>query len=288
MKNTNKTIPSVSGATDFRAIMAVAHAAISSAIALSASRVNSIGSVKVIASATATYSGQVARMIRPPTNTSNNHATIPATTPRMILSISSSRLLSVCSLSLPLRFEVAFEQRLFEPRHHSRAGAFGVFAAESVLGPFDDDELSLDVILLERLVNDLAVVDRNEIVLVAVNEQRRRIVRRDVDDGRIIGRFLLLEIQGGEAVEHAARALRVEAARERSKVYRRKIGHDRGHAVALFHEIFFGVRIAVVRRSAEHEGQMSARAASEDSQAIRIDAPLFGVVADEADGASDV
>jgi hypothetical protein len=95
-----------------------------------------------------------------------------------IAAVSSCRFLSLRPrLRLLLRFKVAFKQRLFKPCHHGGAGAFSVFAAEPVLGPFDDDELRLDVILLERFVNDLAIVDRNQIVLVAVNEQRRRIVR---------------------------------------------------------------------------------------------------------------
>ena len=76
-----------------------------------------------------------------------------------------------------LRFEFAFKQRLFEPCQHSGGGAFAVLATESMVGAFDYDELSLDVILLKRFVNVFAVTDRDQTILISVNEQCRRIVR---------------------------------------------------------------------------------------------------------------
>ncbi len=72
------------------------------------------------------------------------------------------------------------------------------------------------------------------------------------------------------------------------KIDRRVVGHDGLDAIAFAHERLVGGRVAVVRRRGENHRQMSAGAAAVHAEAVGIDAPLLGVVADEAHRAAHV
>ena len=76
----------------------------------------------------------------------------------------------------------------------------GVGATEAVAGAFDHHQLRRDALLFERPVNPSTVAQGNECVFVAMNEQRGRIVGRDVDDGRDPLGQVGIELEGRESV----------------------------------------------------------------------------------------
>src|SRR6185436_9648764 len=98
-------------------------------------------------------------------------------------------------------------------------------------------------------VDDFAVAHRNQLVLVAMDEQRRRIIRGNMHDRRIVRRLLLLEVQRGKTFGPCPLGWRRSAdpARKRPKIYWRKISYNRRHAVALSHELLGRFGISVVR-----------------------------------------
>src|SRR4029434_2539691 len=126
--------------------------------------------------------------------------------------------------------------------HHCRGGSLCVIAPKSVTGAFDYDELCLYFVLLERVIDPLAVAQWDQFVLVTMNQQRRRIVRSDEEYWRVIRSLRLVEVQRRKALSGSAPWRGIDSSRDQPQIDRRKIRDDRSNSIALLHEILFGRR----------------------------------------------
>src|SRR5262249_20828599 len=102
------------------------------------------------------------------------------------------------------------------------------------------------------------------------------------------GSLLFLKVKGGEAIQNRTAGRWIQAASDLTQIHRRKVSYDGCHAIAFFQEVLFGIWISIVRGRANHQRQVAAGAASVDANAVGVDPPLFGVIADEANSASDI
>src|SRR5262245_18263412 len=80
-------------------------------------------------------------------------------------------------LDSALFFGLVLKECLFEPSHSGRGRPPGIFTKKTVNAGCIDHALRLYVVLLKRLVTELAIFYRDLFILISVNQQHRRIVR---------------------------------------------------------------------------------------------------------------